>query len=98
VQVLVVEAHEGQLDPGELAFGDVGLGRTKAQLADLLPVGIGGRAHADAGDLQDLGAHVVLRCGHGGPIAMPARQAMAAAPSRPLQHPAAAHLARPRAL
>ena len=41
VQVLVVEPHEGQLDAGELAFCDVGLGRAEAQLADLLPVGIG---------------------------------------------------------
>ena len=42
VQVLVVEPHEGQLDAGELALGDVGLGGAEAQLADLLPVGIGG--------------------------------------------------------
>ena len=63
VQVLVVEAHEGQLDAGELAFLDVRLGGAEAQFADLLPVGIGGLALADAGDLQDLGAQIVLRRG-----------------------------------
>ena len=61
VEVLVVEPHEGELDAGELALGDVGLGRAEAQLADLLPVGIGGRPRADARDLQDLGAKIVLR-------------------------------------
>ena len=50
-----------QLDAGELAFLDVRLGRAEAQLADLLPVGIGRLAGADAGNLQDLGAQIVLR-------------------------------------
>ena len=31
VQVLVVEAHEGELDAGELAFLDVGLGRRRGR-------------------------------------------------------------------
>ncbi len=53
MQVLVVEAHERQLDALELAFLHIGLGRAEAQLADLLPVGIGGRTLADTGDLQD---------------------------------------------
>ena len=58
VLVLVVEPHEGELDAGELAFLHGRLGAAEAHLADLLPVGVGGRAHADAGDLQDLGAQV----------------------------------------
>jgi hypothetical protein len=40
VKVLVVEAHEGQLDTLELAFLDVRLGGAEGQLADLLPIGI----------------------------------------------------------
>src|SRR5581483_11283662 len=59
VQVLIVEAHEGKLDAGELAFLDALLGRTEAQLADLLPVSIGGSARSDARNLQDLSAEVV---------------------------------------
>ncbi|OWK18520.1 hypothetical protein AJ88_06240 [Mesorhizobium amorphae CCBAU 01583] len=42
VQVLVVEAHEGELDAGKFAFLDVGLGRFEAKLADLLEVGVVG--------------------------------------------------------
>lgn len=61
VQVLVVEPHEGELDTGEFAFLDVGLGRLHAKLADLLEVGIGRLALADAGDLQDLRAQ--FACG-----------------------------------
>ena len=61
VQVLVVETHEGQFDAGELAFCYVGLGCAEAELADLLPIGIGGRSLADAGDLQDFSAQIVLR-------------------------------------
>ncbi len=59
MKVLVVEPHEGQLDTGEFALLDVGLGRTEAELADLLPVCIRRRALADAGDLQDLGAQII---------------------------------------
>ena len=69
MQVLVVETHEGELDARELAFLDIGLGGAEAHFADLLPVGIGRRALADAGDLQDLGAQIVLRrsLSHDGP-------------------------------
>ncbi len=63
VEVLVVEPHEGELDAGELALGDVGLGRAEAQLADLLPVGIGGRSRADARNFQNLRAEIILREG-----------------------------------
>ena len=66
VQVLVVESHEGQLDAGELPLGHIGLGGAEAHLADLLPVGIGGRALAHSGDLQDLGAQIVLGAGGAG--------------------------------
>ncbi len=52
VLVLVVEPHEGQLDAGELALLHRRLGAAEAHLADLLPVGVGGRAGADAGDLR----------------------------------------------
>ena len=55
VQVLVVQTHEGQFDTLKLAFRDDLLDRPKAQFADFLPIRIGGRAHADAGNLQDLG-------------------------------------------
>ncbi len=66
VKVLVVEPHEGQLDALELAFLDVRLGRAEAQLADLLPVGIGGRSLVDAGDLQQLLAQITRRRGGSG--------------------------------
>ena len=56
VKVLVVKPHEGELDALELAFLDTGLGGAEAHLADLLPVGIGGRALADTRNLQKLGA------------------------------------------
>ncbi len=58
VQVLVVEAHERELDTRALALGHVLLGRAKGQLADLLPIGIGRAAHAHARDLQQRGALV----------------------------------------
>ena len=63
VQVLVVEPHEGQFDAGEFAFLDVGLGGAEAQFADLLEIGVGRLALADAGNLQDLRAQIVLRRG-----------------------------------
>ncbi len=64
VDVLVVEAHERELDALELAFLDVLLRRAEAHLAHLLPIGIGRLALADARDLEDRGAQVVL--GEGG--------------------------------
>ena len=64
MQVLVVEPHEGELDALELAGLDAGLGRPEAHLADLLPIGIGRLALADARDLQDRGAQLgVIRKG-----------------------------------
>ena len=59
MQVLVVEAHEGELDTGELALLDTGLGGAEAHLADLLEVGVGRLTLADAGDLQDLRAQII---------------------------------------
>ena len=38
VEVLVIEAHEGELDAGEFARLDVRFGRPEAQRSDLLPV------------------------------------------------------------
>ena len=93
VQVLVVEPHEGQLDALELALSDVGLGRVEAERADLLPVGVGRRAHADARDLQDLRAQVALRQRAQGQPAQSARRADAggslekAPPCRPFEQP-----------
>ena len=54
VQVLVVEPHEGELDALELAGLDILLGRAEAEFADLLPVGVGRRTVAGAGNLHDL--------------------------------------------
>ena len=54
VQVLVVEAHEGEFNAGEFAGLHVGLRRTETQCANLLPVGVGRRAIACAGNLHDL--------------------------------------------
>ena len=59
MQVLVVEPHEGEFDALEFAFLDVGLGGAEAQFADLLPVGVRGRALADARNLQDLRAQII---------------------------------------
>ncbi len=60
VQILIVEAHEGELDALELARLDVGLGRLEAERADLLPVGVGGRPHVDTRDLQNLRPDITL--------------------------------------
>ena len=60
VQVLVVEAHEGEFDALELAGLHVGLGRPQAHLADLLEVGVGRGPFADAGDLQDFDAQALV--------------------------------------
>jgi hypothetical protein len=59
--VLVVEAHEGELDALELAFLDAVLGRAEAHLADFLPVGIGRRTRADTRDLQQIGPEIGAR-------------------------------------
>ena len=59
VEVLVVEPHEGELDAVELAFLDVLLGRAEAQLADLLPIGVGRLALADSGNLEKLRAQII---------------------------------------
>jgi hypothetical protein len=66
VQVLVVEAQESQLDPGEFALGHVGLGRAQAKLTHLLPVSIRRAALPNAGNGQDLSPDIVLRAGHAG--------------------------------
>ena len=55
VQVLVVETQEAQVHASALTLGDVRLGGAERQLADLLPVGIGGTALAHARDLEQLG-------------------------------------------
>ena len=60
MEVLVVEPHEGELDAGEFALLDVGLGRPKAEGANLLPIGVGRRAVAGAGDFHDLGNDAVF--------------------------------------
>jgi hypothetical protein len=65
VQVLVVEAHKGQLNAFELTFGHDLAGRPKAKLANTLPISIGGRAHADAWDAQNFGADIRLCKGPG---------------------------------
>ena len=66
VQVLVVEAHEGEIDALEFAGLNIGLGRPEAELANLLPVGVGRRAVAGARDLHDLGDNAVLGVGRAG--------------------------------
>ena len=96
VQVLVVEAEEGELDTGELAFGNVLLGRPEAHRPHLLPIGIHGRAHAHAGNLEDFGAHVVLRR-RGGREAADAgsrKRRHRAGAGHALQHPAPGRLGR----
>src|SRR5207302_4402640 len=54
MQILVVEPHEGEFDALEFALLHVRLGRTKAKLADLLPVGVGWSAFAYTWKLQTL--------------------------------------------
>ena len=93
VQVLVVQAQEGQFHACEFAFGDVRLGGAQGQLADLLPIGIGGGPHADARNLQDLRADVILREGRAraGTKAKAAQGRKAADARRALQKPPAGH-------
>ena len=69
VEVLVIEAHEGELNAGEFSRLDVGLGRPEAEGANLLPIGVGRRAVAGAGDFHDLRHDAVFgerRCGRQG--------------------------------
>jgi len=54
VQILVVEPHEGELHALELAGLDILLCRPQAEFADLLPIRVGRRAIARAGDFHDL--------------------------------------------
>ena len=60
MQVLVVQTHEGQLDASKLAFCDVCLGGAKAQLANLLPIGIGRAAIAHTRNRKNLSAHRIF--------------------------------------
>src|SRR5262249_18717493 len=60
VQILVVESHEGEFDALEFALPDIRLGGTEAELADLLPIGVGWSALADAGNLYDPRPQIVL--------------------------------------
>ena len=89
MQVLVVEAHEAELDPLELAFRHIGFGGGKAHVADFLPVRVGGRTLADAGDLQQRLAQIVGRRGWAG---ADAKRAGRAKRGRAEKHAAAARL------
>ena len=85
MEVLVVEAHERELDALEFARLTSALGGAEAQLADLLPIGVGRRAFSDAGNLQNLLAQVALRacrCEAGPSIPAPPRAETAVAPLR----------------
>ena len=92
MKVLIVDPHEGELDAGELAFCDVGLGRLETQRAHLLPVGVGGRTHVDAGDLQNLRAYVALRQHARRPAAESAQRGRGAHAGRPLENAAPCQL------
>ena len=83
MQVLVVEAHEGERDALEFAWGDVRLGRLEAELADLLPVGIRGRTHADAGNCRICVRSLVLGQRAQGQPAQRARRRTAPMPAAP---------------
>ena len=61
VQILVVQPHEGQFDALEFALLDIRLGRAEAELADLLPIGIGRRAFSHTRNLQHPRPQIVLR-------------------------------------
>ena len=63
VQVLVVEPHEGEVDPLEFAGLNVRLGRSETKFADLLPVGVGRRSIAGSRNFHDLGDDAVRRVG-----------------------------------
>ena len=93
VQVLVVQAQESQFHAREFAFGDIRLGGAQGQLADLLPIGIGGGPHADTRNLQYLCADVILRKDRtrAGPKAKAAQGRKAADACCTLQKPPAGH-------
>ncbi len=61
MQVLVIEPHERELDTLELAGLHVRLGRTEAELAHLLPIGISRSPLPNTRDLRDLRAQGVVR-------------------------------------
>jgi hypothetical protein len=63
VDVLVVKAHEGELNAFELAFLDAGFRRIKAHAADFLPVSIRGLTFANARYFQDRGAQIIRSSG-----------------------------------
>ena len=93
VQVLVVQAQEGQFHARKFAFGDVRLGGTQGKLANFLPIGIGGGPHADTRNLQYLRADVILRKDRtrAGTKAKAAQGRKAADACCPLQKPPAGH-------
>ncbi len=91
VDVLVVEAHERQLDALEFAFLHAGLRRSEAHLANLLPVGIRRLALANTRNLQDRGADVILRESGGNVHRRAADGSHGGHTGSALQHAAAAH-------
>ena len=95
VEVLVVRAHEGNLDALELTLFDVLLGGAERHLAHFLPMLIGGRTGADAGDLENLGAHIGLRHGLGREEAEAARGSHSRRRNSALQNGAAIHFHQP---
>src|SRR5690606_1494623 len=95
MEILVVESHEGELDALEFSLLDGFLRAAETHLAHLLPIGVRGRASANAGDLQDLGAKAaVLRGGARRKDAEAARGAerQGTGAGRTLQHASAAGL------
>ena len=71
VQVLIVEAHEAQLDAAELALLDAGLGRPQAQLADLLPVGIRRLSPCRRPGFLRIWVRRLSSCARAGPVIVP---------------------------
>jgi hypothetical protein len=61
VKVLVVEAHERELDALELAFLDRSFGGAKAHLTDLLPIGVRRGTLANTRHFQDFCTQIVRR-------------------------------------
>ena len=84
MQVLVVEAHEGEFDALEFAGLNVGLGCVEAEFADFLPIGVGRRSIAGPWNFHDLGDDAVGGISRRAerPKAPPAASA-AAAPAAP---------------
>ncbi len=91
MDVLVVEAHEGQFDAGEFALRDIRLRRLEAHFAHLLPVGIGRLSGANAGNLEDGRAEVVRRKTRPYTERRGADGGKRRGAGRTLQHRAAAH-------